>query len=279
MTSIHAPIPPTMKDAVLEAKQRGEDKLSSNANSVRRLSQSLERSSNHTSTAPPPPEIYEDPNSGGEENDEDAFKENDPTHSPHPFSPPPAKRIVRPSLLGKRPLSDLPTPEAEPSDDEEDPKMSSSERNIAANSPATLNNNTAPPSSSFRIASDGTYQMNLVNRGRSFSDYNNGHGAAPKGSEREPLGLAIQIAEDDDVVKDEAAARPRKRVCSGEEKENSLVQEGGDQAKSIEVLKKSEWKVEGAERKVVKGDGLRKVSSNSVSGKSKGGARVGLRRL
>ena len=262
MTSIHAPIPLSMKEAVREARQRGEDKLSSNKNSVRRLSQNLERNSNHPPMAPPP-EIYEDAEPG-DENDEDASKENDPTYSPHPFSPP-AKRAPRP-LLGKRPLSDLPTPEAEPSDEEEDHKMSPSERNIAANFP-TAN---YASNSSFRLASDGTHQMNLVNRGRSFTEY---HCEGQR--EREPMGLAIQIAEDVDVQAGEA--RPKKRVCSGDEKENS-VQEG-EPRKGLEVQKKTEKRPEGVERKVGKGESLRKVSSNSVSGKGKTGARVGLRRL
>ena len=94
------------------------------------------------------------------------------------------------------------------------------------------------------------------------------------------MGLAIHIAEDEDVVKEEQrAARPKKRICSGDEKENSAQEGDGEKKKTLEVQKKSERKVEGTERKVVKGEGLRKVSSNSVSGKSKAGARVGLRRL
>ena len=263
MTSIHAAIPPSMKEAVREARQRGEDKLSSNENSVRRLSQNLERNS-HPPPIAPPPQIYEDPEIG-DENDEDASKENDPAYSPHPFSPP-IKRAPRPSLLGKRPLSDLPTPDAEPSDDEEDHKMSPSERNIAANFPAANKSS----NSSFRIASDGTYQMDLVTRGRSFSDYSCGGQR-----EREPVGLAIQIAEDEDSHVEDS--RPKKRVCSGDEKENSVQED--ETPKSVEVLKKAEKRPEGAERKVVKGESLRKVSSNSVSGKGKTGARVGLRRL
>ena len=262
MTSIHALVPSSMKEAVREARQRGEDKLSSNKNSVRRLSQNLERNSNNPPSAPPPA-IYEDPEPG-DENEEDASKENDPTYSPHPFSPP-TKRVPRP-LLGKRPLSDLPTPEAEPSDDEEDHKLSPSERNIAANFPPA-NNHVNP---SFKITGGGTYEMNLVSRGCSLSEY-----SSVAQREREPVGLAIHIAEDNDIRTE--GTRPKKRVCSADEKENSMQE--GEAERGLEVQKKAAKKPDGVEKKVVKGASLRKVSSNSVSGKGKTGARVGLRRL
>jgi ubiquitin-conjugating enzyme E2 S len=117
MTSIHAPIPKALKDAVLEAKRRGEDEgtrpqietetgtrpttsraASSSTSVSMKAGRPLETSRPSSSQAPTVPE---------EEEQEDNTKENDPLHSPlSPSKPPPSPRKV----LGKRALSELPIP-------------------------------------------------------------------------------------------------------------------------------------------------------------------------
>ena len=126
MTSIHAPIPPHLKDGVLEAKRIGEEdsavprhdaperpgasrassstasvvmkkRARSNAQDARGESDTRSSSSTHLT-----PDVSED-----REGDDDT-KENDPSHSPTPnFG---AQESIRKNALGKRPLSELPTP-------------------------------------------------------------------------------------------------------------------------------------------------------------------------
>lgn len=126
MTSIHAPIPPHLRDAVLEAKQRGEEHGSKPECDAR------ERPAVSRSSSVATPGVMKNqaiPNAqvaarksdnspssitfslvdlpeSREENDD--VKENDPSHSPLPMllSPESSRRHI----LGKRPLSELPTP-------------------------------------------------------------------------------------------------------------------------------------------------------------------------
>ncbi|OQE41379.1 hypothetical protein PENCOP_c005G05002 [Penicillium coprophilum] len=138
MTSIHAPIPPNLKDAVTEAKLRGEEpgivieqkeddamikrprkqahththtatvkKLARNTNVSEQPSQSSypSQSSSNPSAQPSPP-VTDDAMSDSENDDPaSASKENNPTLSPSPvYLPPPSPRKT---ALGKRPLSVL----------------------------------------------------------------------------------------------------------------------------------------------------------------------------
>ncbi|KAI9735292.1 MAG: hypothetical protein M1834_001883 [Cirrosporium novae-zelandiae] len=174
MTSIHASIPPNLKSAVMEAKSRGDDigaiihedrEVKTKANrkttggthkvimkNIGKADNSFHATrdrptqiitngniSRTTETA----ETSNDEDEEDEENAESASKENDPTLSPSPVPPPPSPRK---SVLGKRPLSDLPTPmESEFEDDEDDenmPGLTSSEKNIAKN----ITQETYPPS-------------------------------------------------------------------------------------------------------------------------------------
>jgi len=126
MTSIHAPIPPGLKDAVLEAKRIGEERGSGPHYEAAAWPNASRASSIATSAVR---KNQAEPNTqdAGRENDDNALlgsfgfsdvpddhgedgdaKENDPSHSPalallnHESS--------RRNVLGKRPLSELPTP-------------------------------------------------------------------------------------------------------------------------------------------------------------------------
>jgi ubiquitin-conjugating enzyme E2 S len=126
MTSIHAPIPPDLKDAVLEAKRRGEERGSGPHYEAAARS-TVSRAPSIATSAVRKTQAESNTQDAGRENDNNALlgslgfsdvpddhgedddaKENDPSHSPslallnHESS----RRIV----LGKRPLSELLTP-------------------------------------------------------------------------------------------------------------------------------------------------------------------------
>ncbi|KAJ0413909.1 ubiquitin-conjugating enzyme/RWD-like protein [Aspergillus carlsbadensis] len=167
MTSIHAPVPDNMRDAVIEAKMRGED-----ANTAVPEQQQEETSRNLRSrkgagtriqsltmkkrqlqpqrgehpTTPEPQQQSDDDDEN--ENPSCAFKENDPSLSPSPvkLAAIPSSRALslspRKNAHGKRPLADLTTamdvdPFLSDSEDLLVPDMvdgmTESERNIAAN--------------------------------------------------------------------------------------------------------------------------------------------------
>jgi ubiquitin-conjugating enzyme E2 S len=126
MTSIHAPIPPNLRDAVLEAKRTGEEHGSEPHYEVATRS-TASRTSSIATLAVTKNQAESNPRDAGQENHNNALlssvgfsdipddhgegddaKENDPSHSPplvllnHESS--------RRNVLGKRPLSELPTP-------------------------------------------------------------------------------------------------------------------------------------------------------------------------
>ena len=147
MTSIHAVVPPNLREAVKEAKCRGEDppkEVQEKNTEVNKSSESqrptqAESRSRSQITLPQRSlsnRAREDEACGSEDDEVDdatASKENDPSLSPSPVSPlPPSPRK---SGLKKRPLSALPTP-IDPDDlfDEEGGLgISASDRNIANN--------------------------------------------------------------------------------------------------------------------------------------------------
>lgn len=116
MTSIHAPIPKALKDAVMEAKHRGEDagvapQIETDTRPT--ASRAASSSTSVIMKARPPPDISRSSSSQAaatvpeEEQQGDDTKENDPLHSPSsPPKPPPSPRKV----LGKRALSEIPIP-------------------------------------------------------------------------------------------------------------------------------------------------------------------------
>ncbi|KAJ5486027.1 hypothetical protein N7530_000327 [Penicillium desertorum] len=171
MTSIHAPIPTNLKDAVTEAKVRGEEtgtkpeekekdavikrtrkqacthaattkKTARNTTASKNPSQSSYPSQSSNPFAQPSPPVTDTAMSDSESDDPaSASKENDPTLSPSPvhLAPPSPRKTA----LGKRPLSVLSIPYPEDSDadmmlidsdnDNDTRGMTSNERNITAN--------------------------------------------------------------------------------------------------------------------------------------------------
>jgi ubiquitin-conjugating enzyme E2 S len=165
MTAIHAKIPTNLKEAVLEAKRRGEDpemireeleqeetrpsptKTASTSSVIfkkrphRLAILEAERSvsapsisTTATTIRSTAQENAED--SENDENDEaEASKENDPSLSPSPVEPPTPS--PRKNLLGKRPLAVLPTPIDHEGEQwayiEDDEELSANQANIANN--------------------------------------------------------------------------------------------------------------------------------------------------
>jgi ubiquitin-conjugating enzyme E2 S len=126
MTSIHAPIPPNLRDAVLEAKRTGEDRESAPHDEAATLPAASRVSLIATSTVG---KIHATSNAqdAAQENDNNALlsslscsdvlddpaegddaKENDPSHLPSLALS--NNESSRRNVLGKRPLSELPTP-------------------------------------------------------------------------------------------------------------------------------------------------------------------------
>jgi ubiquitin-conjugating enzyme E2 S len=126
MTSIHAPIPPSLKDAVLEAKRTGEER-GSGPHYEAAARPTASRASSIATSVVKKNQAESNTQDAGQENDNNALlgslgfsdvpddhgedddaKENDPSHSPplallnHESS--------RRNVLGKRPLSELPAP-------------------------------------------------------------------------------------------------------------------------------------------------------------------------
>lgn len=159
MTSIHARIPASVRQAVDVARRRGEEDRPSAASQTetpalgsrmnpRQMSTLLRRKlSSHISRPSPlplvrAPEVDREQELSDGEEDHDPSKENDPSQSPSPVIQSP--RSPRKNVLGKRPLSELPTP-TEPEED-----TTESEKNIAVNQPREFPFD--PPKKSPRLA-------------------------------------------------------------------------------------------------------------------------------
>ena len=166
MTSIHARIPAHLRHAVDDARRRGEEEDRSNDRAEKEATLAALKVKSHPaplllqrrlpSTHPQPSalspmrqpvdsenyELSEDE----DEEEHDPCKENDPSQSPSPVIESP--RSPRKNVLGKRPLSELPTP----TDLEE--CMTESEKNIAVNqdSQSCAASSFGPPKKSPRLA-------------------------------------------------------------------------------------------------------------------------------
>ena len=278
MTSIHARIPPDLASAVQAAKQRGDDlpttssSSTSNTNDQRpTMPRKLASTSSvvmkkpahlvldHTDTsrsisAPVPhPQPTEDSESEAE-NDENA--ENDPSLSPLPVTIP----VLSPRrpALAKRPLSDLPTP-TEPDSGEEG--LSPSERNIAANNatffPAAVE---VEPRQEMMKLAERSRSVNFASPGRN--------------SWQQEAVLAGRGSEGYGGFEEEE--RPKKRICSGEGKENA-----GEMGLGVDTsafLPKPASVNVGAGITPSVGTAARKASAPAAAAaKAKG--RIGLRRL
>ena len=223
MTSIHARIPPELEEAAQEARHRGDDmerrdNIEARPSMIRKpastsgvmmkkpphLTIAQADSSSRSISAPVlRPQNTEDESSDNEiENDE-----NDPSLSPSPVIIP-TTSPRRPS--SKRPLSDLPTPVEPESDNDDDQAqhLSPSEKNIAANALFF-----PPSTSTSSTPSEQQESFKLTERRRSVNFSN------PRSQQQQdnntPIIRPFQDTEDVDD-----ADRPKKRVCSGEGKEN-----------------------------------------------------------
>jgi ubiquitin-conjugating enzyme E2 S len=148
MTSIHARIPSNLKQAVDAARRRGEEAkeeqeqdhkssmaadkdISASAQRIKSRPVSALLRRKIPSARPPPLPLTTDSAAGknnelsDDEEDHDPCKENDPSQSPSPVLESP--RSPRKNVLGKRPLSELPTPT------DPEASMTESEKNIAVN--------------------------------------------------------------------------------------------------------------------------------------------------
>ncbi len=290
MTSIHARIPSEMKEAVLEAKRRGEaagteikediiprpgmhgKSASSSTVVMKKLPSHLasaQIASDRRVQSAPTSQIAGGDDTGENEADDDdevsASKENDPSLSPSPVTTPQSPR--RPALA-KRPLSDLPTPIELDSDCEDAAGLSPSERNIANNAPLL-------PASASALASTSVFTdptrnpSSLAERSRSVNFTS--RGLQDAGAE----GLAIVPFEDKTNSDDGLPAA--KRVCSGEGKENVL--EGPNEVNpAVSMMKPASTSV--GTTKAATGVARKAPTAAATgTGNVKARPRVGLRRL
>ena len=252
MTSIHASIPPNLKEAAMAAKRRGEEpgvafkeetdqrtnlkgkSVSSSSVIMKKLPQRL----TSTQSAPIPRTIALDAESGEEEDEASASKENNPALSPLSIS---LQSPRRPSLL-KRPLSDLPCPTE---DELDQTSISPSEQNVV--------NNVSQSSSevSTSVAGPGAHYA-----GRSLRD----------------ASTNATVAMQSDIEN----GRSAKRICSDEAKENVVA------GYSTEPPSKpSSIKLSSVPTKVQSASARKASATGSLgAGGGKGAkARIGLRRL
>ena len=208
MTSIHARIPPNLRAEVNRAKTRGEEK--------------------------PKQEIviFESDAQSDAEDEASASKENDPSISPSPVSPPPSLPLRRNTVLGKRPLSDLPTPEEPPSDDEEQHAcLSASEKNIIANTPnlskdmSSLSFTNLPPAtaSSLKTPNSASFPpaafANSPHRPTVSNARTANHSSTFSSCAFTFTGIST-VSTSDYSSNDSTEPPPAKRTCSGDGKEN-----------------------------------------------------------
>ncbi len=267
MTSIHASIPSDLKTAALAAKRRGEEPgntvledteqrpamkgktTSSSSVVMKNLSQRI------TSTQSAPLQLHlaqENEDSGSEDDETSGSKENDPMLS---RSPVPTQMPRRP-MLAKRPLSDLPILTERESHHFEAPCMRPSEQNVVNNVACMPATTLAEGSCKVFQLTERSQSVNFTGRGLQDTDAN---------------GLAAVPFEDQAT---DTTARPTKRVCSEESKEN--ISEGPDLGKLPErpsLMASGSSKAESTAPRKASAPGP--FGAGSVKAKS----RVGLRRL
>lgn len=241
MTSIHARIPPELKDLVEAAKQRGEeagtmrkDNTEARPSITRKpastsgvtmkkqpqLTIAQSGSSARSISAPvprPQPAIADELSDVEIENDE-----NDPSLSPSPVTIPTTS--PRRPAHAKRPLSDLPTP-VDPDSDDAPPgssALSPSEQNIAANAPffppPPPPPSSIPPLLSAAEALKHEQQQEVIKLAERRRSVNF---TSPRSQQQDSNAAAFtRPFEDNAEDKLEGEERPKKRVCSAEGKEN-----------------------------------------------------------
>jgi ubiquitin-conjugating enzyme E2 S len=180
MSSIHAKVSPSLRNAVVAAKSRGE-------------------------------EVFTEADDDESDYEEEDSKENDPSLSPSPVDPSPITCILRSSVLGKRPLGDLPTPPEPPSDDEDEDLSNawSSARNIVANTPNLSGNMACAATSS-----------NPPWRSPMLTERNHAQPAFQSTMRGMLDGMPSVESSRDSPNRTQPSA---KRMCSGEGKENQSI--------------------------------------------------------
>lgn len=273
MTSIHARIPPNMKDAVLAAKRRGEVAGMVNKDDPVEKPSIKRKTSASSSVVMKKPQTFFSPSSEvpankpsdrNDNSDEDAedeasaSKENDPSQSPSSVT---AQSPRRPAMT-KRPLSDLPIPIEPECDDQDALGLSSSERNIANNTPSFSSHLVINPESSSQ-------NLKLAERSRSLNFSSRGLQDASKD------GLAVFPL---DFKGDQTEDHPTgKRLCLWDGKENSIQGQGIEKPTAPVGRPTPGGGAIGATRPAA-GTVIKPASASIVSGKG-GRPRVGLRRL
>ena len=277
MTSIHARIPPELKDLVEAAKQRGEEAgtmrkdnvearpsmarkpASTSGVTMKKAPQLIVAQSDSTArsiSAPVPRPQPADESSDVEvENDE-----NDPSLSPSPVTIPAAS--PRRPAHAKRPLSDLPTPVDPDSDDAPGSTLSPSEQNIAANAPFF------PPTVSSLSAEAQEHEQEVIKLSERRRSVNF---ASPRPQQDSNSTMIRPF--DDAEQKVEGEERPKKRVCSAEGKEN--CGEKHVEPPVVAEPPRSASSSTNAPKPTITSTTARKVSAAT---KAKG-SRIGLRRL
>lgn len=209
MTSIHASIPAELRDVARAAERRGDESgttmvgetaqrptmkgksTSTSSMVMKKLPQRI----TSTQSAPLPRQTTQEEESASEADEKAESKENDPMLSPSPVP----MQVPRRPTLAKRPLSDLPIP-VEPDDDSVDaPLLSPSEQNIVNNVSTTSSGESSRKGPQL---AERTTSFNFTGRGLQDVGAN---------------GLAAIPFEASSIGDN---ARPAKRVCSEEGKEN-----------------------------------------------------------
>ena len=276
MTSIHARIPPELKDLVEAAKQRGEEAGTMRKDNVEarpsmarkpastsgvimkkapKLTVAQSDSGARSISAPVPRPQPADESSDVEvENDE-----NDPSLSPSPVTIP-AASPRRPAHM-KRPLSDLPTPVEPDSDDASGSTLSPSEQNIAANAPFL------PPTVSSLSAEAKEHEQEVIKLAERRRSVNF---VSPR-SQQDSNTTTTRPFEDTEQ-KGEGEERPKKRVCSAEGKENC-----GE--KPVEPPVAAELPRSASSNTIAPKPIITSTTVRKVSAATKAKGRIGLRRL
>ena len=207
--------------------------------------------------------------SDDDDDEANASKENDPSLSPSPVSP--ALPSPRKNILGKRPLSALPTP-IDPDIDEDDTTgPSPSERNIAINSPyfpadeqpcaGTL---TSRPRKSPKLA-ERSREVNASSRSK---------------DEQDAIESVITPFEDDDAADDDSTTTRKEFVHGALDEGKENVTEGAHARREKSTIVK--MGVSSALPGIPAPAAARKVSTASTASNGSGKGikpRVGLRRL
>ncbi len=315
MTSIHAAIPSDLKDAVAEAKRRGEDagteiredkeerrptlrKASASSTMVMKKRPQIARlgggRSESTASVESVSSIRANPSqtsltarlsqlppvegeASDDENDEaTANQENDPSLSPSPVSPfPPSPRK---NILGKRPLSDLPPPVDPDVDDGED--MCDSERTITSAQNIANNINAAyfPTDKHQSTGSSSTSSR----KSPKLSEMGQGINASGRLRDDIEDRALITPFSDEDAAAEQYNSQPlpvsRHGIMTSEEGKENITD--GSSAKGKSGLVKPIAEVSTVAMKVSATGRNSSTSSKGSVGSGKGAKpRVGLRRL